>query len=442
MKRKPLIAAFLACTLIGVSLLGGCGSKGATTEKEAASEKEGKTDATSIEYCFWGNQNEINSIMAMIDKFNETHDDIQVKGIGMDSSVYLQKLSGYASSNTMPDIVQVAMDYGDTYNKKDIFEPLETMINDAGLKNKVHDSLWDGLSYDGHIYGMPLTASAQLLVGNKNLFAEAGIEFPTDSWTEDEFKEAALKMTNPDKGNYGVIWGDAPTSWSLALYGNGENEVYDRDNRKMQATNNLAFKHALDFMVNDIILENKAAPATMNSKDIGGGFETGKYGMATIGFWDIANFNNVVKDSFEWDIIPLPVNEEYGQWKTRIFANALSISKTSENKEAAFEFLKWTFENRDVQTEAVFLAVNNDIAEDPTYLEDFPEGIKPYNKQLAFDALANGCLWQNTGDVSEVNINVIQPEIEKLILKPDSTTLDEVLENIQINGQKVFNANN
>ena len=49
-------------------------------------------DVTTVEYLFWGNQSEINTIMGTIDAFNESHTDIQVKGTSIDPSVYLQKL--------------------------------------------------------------------------------------------------------------------------------------------------------------------------------------------------------------------------------------------------------------------------------------------------------------------------------------------------------------
>ena len=178
----------------------------------------------------------------------------------------------------------------------------------------------------------------------------------------------------------------------------------------------------------------------MSSKDIGGGFETGKYGMAFIGFWDIAEIHKVVQDSFEWDLIPLPTNEEYGQWRTPMYANALSISANSEKKEAAFEYIKWTLENRDIQTNSVSLPVNKNISEDPEFLSEFQEGAKNYNKQLALDALANSVSWRNTGVIAEINNNVIKTEIERLILKPDSTDLDTVLQNMQTEGQKLFDA--
>lgn len=430
--RKKLISMAGLSILASSVILSGCGGK--------RSETPGKAEVTTIEYAFWGDQNEINTILATIDDFNQSHETIQVMGIGMDSSVYLQKLSAYASSNTMPDIVQVALDYGDIYNQKGLFEPLDSMIESSGIKDKVNGNIWDGYSYEGSIYAVPLQASANMLFGNKNLFAEAGIEFPTESWTEEEFREAAIKMTNSEKNQYGIIWGEAPESWTRALYGNNNTEIYDRNNKKMNAVGNEALAHAIDLMVIDLMQENKAAPPVLNGKDIGGGFETGKYGMAAVGFWDIKNMHEVIQDSFDWDIIPLPINEKYGQWSTRIFSNALSISKDSEKKEAAFEYIKWTLENREVQTQSVALPVNKEIAEDPAFMTEFEEGSKKYNKKLAFEALNNGCTWQNTGTVAEINTNVINPEIERLILKPESTSLEEVLENIQINGQKVFDA--
>lgn len=247
-------------------------------------------------------------------------------------------------------------------------------------------------------------------------------------------------MTDESKGQYGVMLGAGVIDWGRAIYGNGETQIYDWNAKKMQATDNDALYHIWDLWINDLMLNEKAAPAVLNSKDIGGGFETGKYGMALIGFWDIAEIHKVVQDSFEWDLIPLPTNETYGQWRTQMYANALSISANSEKKDAAFEYIKWTLENRDIQTNSVSLPVNKEISGDAEFLNEFADGAKHFNKQLALDALANSVTWRNTGTVAEINNNVIKPEIERLILKPDSTDLKTVLENIQTEGQKIFDA--
>ena len=103
-------------------MLTGCGSGAAGNAEQAggsdapaaessapaagsSAEASNDGEVTTVEYVFWGNQTEINTIMGTIDAFNESHTDIQVKGTGMDPSVYLQKLSAYASSNTLPDNV-------------------------------------------------------------------------------------------------------------------------------------------------------------------------------------------------------------------------------------------------------------------------------------------------------------------------------------------------
>ena len=47
----------------------------------------------------------------------------------------------------------------------------------------------------------------RLMVGNKKLFEEAGLEFPTESWTEEEFRDAAVKMTDESKRTvWNYVW--------------------------------------------------------------------------------------------------------------------------------------------------------------------------------------------------------------------------------------------
>ena len=123
-----------------------------------------------------------------------------------------------------------------------------------------------------------------------------------------------------------------------------------------------------------------------------------------------------------------------------MYANALSISANSDKNHAAFEYFKCTLQNRYIQTNSVSLQVNKEISGDSEFLNEFADGAKHFNKQLALDTLANSVTWRNTGTVAEINNNVIKPEIERLVLKPDSTDLKTVLENIQTDGQKIFDA--
>jgi ABC-type glycerol-3-phosphate transport system substrate-binding protein len=125
---------------------------------------------------------------------------------------------------------------------------------------------------------------------------------------------------------------------------------YDWTTKKMTAEGNESYKHAVQ-MFYDMFVTDKVTPSTMSTKDIGGGFETGKYPMALIHYWDIASLSSTVGDAFDWDIVQFPFNEQYGtRWKSPLYVQALSISSASQHKEAAFEFIKWWASNEKPQT--------------------------------------------------------------------------------------------
>jgi multiple sugar transport system substrate-binding protein len=58
-----------------------------------------------------------------------------------------------------------------------------------------------GSGYNGKVYGLPWGQYWYSLAYNKDLFAEAGLENPPDTW--DEFRNYAMKLADPNKKN---IW--------------------------------------------------------------------------------------------------------------------------------------------------------------------------------------------------------------------------------------------
>ncbi len=445
---KKLAAIFLSGIIVSSFMLSGCAtdtpaastSTPATENAEPASTAEETTpdEVVELESVFWGNQAEINIVLGNIEKFNAETPGVMIKGTGIDPSAYLQKLNSYAASNTMPDVVQTAVDYGDVYTGKGVFEPLDSYIESSGIEGLVSEAMWENVSYNGSVYGVPFTASAPLLIGNKDLFEQAGIDFPTDGWSEEEFFDAAVAMTDSSAQQYGLMMAGWVKSFPRALYGTDEYHLYDWSAGTMNATDNPGLENALQLLIVDLMQTENAAPAVLNSTDIGGGFETGKYGMSMIGYWDIREIDKVVQDTFDWDLLPLPTSDEFGQWRTPVYANVLSVSSVSENKEAAFSYLSWTLTNEEVQLNSAMMPVNTEITQGDAFLTTFADGEKAYTKSLAVDAFNNGVAWQNTGVISEINNTVYGTTIEELILKPDSMDLATALQKIQDDGQKLF----
>ena len=66
----------------------------------------------------------------------------------------------------------------------DGLEPLDEYIDKEGddYKNDFYSTLWNYNSLDGTTYGIPVGFTTHSLFYNKDLFAQAGVEEPTDDW--------------------------------------------------------------------------------------------------------------------------------------------------------------------------------------------------------------------------------------------------------------------
>ena len=74
------------------------------------------------------------------------------------------------------------------------------------MKSKLLDFIQDIVElyqYDGKTYAIPKDYDTIGLWYNKALFDEAGVSYPDESWTWETMAEAAEKLTDKDKGQYG-----------------------------------------------------------------------------------------------------------------------------------------------------------------------------------------------------------------------------------------------
>lgn len=75
----------------------------------------------------------------------------------------------------------------------------------------------DNLSYKGKLYAFPDWVTMWCMAGNQTMLEKAGVDWrkiQKEGWTRDELVEAAVKMTDPSKNVFGLMWN--------AIYGNGE----------------------------------------------------------------------------------------------------------------------------------------------------------------------------------------------------------------------------
>ena len=392
-------------------------------------------EPVSVSFTLWGTNEGLTSVFDLVDSYNASQDEVEVTVNGIDPSVYFEKLNAFFASGSAPDVIQVAADYGEQYNSKGVFASLDEFMTDD-LKSQFAASLLDALKYDGQQYAIPIGMQNSFIIYNKDLFDKAELAYPTSDWTEEAFLELAQKLTVPDEKQYGVLISGSVVETLLDMYGD---YIYDWDTNTMTVGDNASFRHGLQ-MFYDMFVTDKVTPQTMSTKDIGGGFETGKYPMALIHNWDIASLSATIGDSFDWDIVQFPVNTEYGtRWNSPLYVQALSIANTCENKEAAFDFIQWWATQTEPQIAmSDSYPVCSTVLSDEAFLTSFPDG-HVYDKSVVVKTTdEQGIPWWNTGVIAEINDNVFSPAVQKLLLQTEAVTVDETIQTIQEKGQQIF----
>ena len=181
MKRKLAVVCIMA--LSTTAILAGCGGSG-----------DGGSDSgkTQIRFATWDVAEDVDKQQELVDKFNEEHDDIEVtlEAYGSDFDT---KISAGMGSGDTPDVMYM-WNYPAYY---DGLEPLDDYIAEEGdeYKSNFYNTLWDYNMMDGSTYGIPVGFTTHCLFYNKDLFDQAGLEYPTADWTWDDLQAAAKTIS-------------------------------------------------------------------------------------------------------------------------------------------------------------------------------------------------------------------------------------------------------
>ncbi len=89
-----------------------------------------------------------------------------------------QSIIAGAGSGVYPDAFTVAFNQGDTFLKTDIVEDVSKYYNamPAEFGKQFNPGWMQALSPDGHVWGLPFTAYAQVLYRNKTVLSKAGVD--------------------------------------------------------------------------------------------------------------------------------------------------------------------------------------------------------------------------------------------------------------------------
>ncbi|EKN65606.1 ABC transporter binding protein [Neobacillus bataviensis LMG 21833] len=322
---KSIFVLFIAAML----LLAGCSS---SSSKKSDTAKDGKV---KLRFATWDVGSDVDLQQKMIDKFNKSHDNIEVT-LEAYGSEYDTKITAGMGAKDAPDIM-----YMWNYPQyKDALEPLDSYIKKEGAeyKDNFYETLWNYNSADGNVLGLPVGYTTHVVYYNKALFDKAGVEYPKAGWTWDDLQAAAKKLTNKESKVTGFAFPGKPDPYDfeMFLWGNNADYIDKEGNLK----GNLDSKKSIEVFD---MFQNMAKQGIAITTEGSGTTEmkSGKVGMFVYGAWGLTPFKEA---GIDYGVVELPTFKN-GKSVSILSSSGISISKNSKHKEEAFEFIKfWTNE--------------------------------------------------------------------------------------------------
>jgi multiple sugar transport system substrate-binding protein len=323
--RSALAVSVAAALLALAGCGGGGGSSSGTTE---ITVWEGYTDV------------EGKAFQQLVDDFQASHQDIDVKVLETNNDYALQKVLTAVRGGTPPDVAYLYGSWAPNVAKIPSVVDLTSTVESQSVN---WDDFYAGeravTTVDDKVIGMPALVDNLAIVYNTKLFQNAGVAPPTPEWTWDDFRAAAQKLTDPDTKQYGTSYPadaseDSVWHWEAMLWEAG-GQILNSDNTKaaFNSPEGLTAMTTLEQMAVD---DKSVYVDTTNSKymDL---FNANKIGMIVTGPWDLSS----VHIPYGVQIMPAYADSSAGHQSIAGPDNWVLFDNGSDQVEAAKTFVTW-----------------------------------------------------------------------------------------------------
>ena len=249
--KKRILSSLLAMTMAALSITA-CGGAAETAPastdsaaqtQEAAPAAEAPAEApaesadaasseepVNLKWALWDVSSTV-YYQPLIDAYTAEHPNVTVEMVDLGSTDYSTvlgtQLSGAGSDFDVVTVKDVP-GYVSLVNKG-VLEPLNDRIAADGVDLSAYNGVTDQVTIDGNLYELPFRSDIWVLYYNKDIFDAAGVDYPTNDMTWDEYDKLARSVTDTTAGS--EIYGAHYHTWrsTIQLDGilDGKNTIVD-----------------------------------------------------------------------------------------------------------------------------------------------------------------------------------------------------------------------
>ncbi len=198
--RKKVVSAML-CMAMAATMLAGCGGNAGTASAGTDSSK--KTAGGKEEVVIWDyfeTDAQKNMMQDIIDGFNESQEEYEASHVYVPFADYEKQLTLGMASGELPDLVILDGCSMASFIQMDLFGD----VSDADIKwDEYLEGPMESTMADGKHYGIPFATNCTALFYNKDIFDAAGMEYPNENTTWEDFHEMAKALTKDGVVGFG-----------------------------------------------------------------------------------------------------------------------------------------------------------------------------------------------------------------------------------------------
>jgi multiple sugar transport system substrate-binding protein len=329
--RKLRIGLALAVACMLVAAFTGC-------TKKSGAQADG---AVTLKWAVWDYDLTV-YYKHLIDAWQSRNPALTIEYIDLGSADFMTVLGTQLSGGADLDVLCIK-DIPGYANlvKQNRLEPLNGFIQSAAIDTGQYGGTVEQITMNGEVYALPFRSDFWLVFYNKDLFDAAGVPYPANDITLDEYDALARRLTQG--GGAAKVYGAHYHTWRSAvqLFGilDGKHTIVDG---------------AYDFLVpyyqrvlkeqDDGIVQSYSTLKTSGTH-YSGAFFNNRIAMLNMGTWFIATQIDKVKSgeslSKNWGLVKYPHPDGVPAGTTLGTITSLAVNRNSKHKAEALDFLKF-----------------------------------------------------------------------------------------------------
>ena len=346
---RTVLALFLAMTF--VLSMAACGAGEKPAEQTAAPTNAATGDQTAAEqttppavepvtlkvYTWW-DITKFEHLQKMKEDFETANPDIKLEFVTIPSK-YADTMITKLAAGEIPDVMMLAMDQVPRYALNGMLLPLDDLASQE-YKGSLYPVVTEALTVNGIMYAAARDITPKVMYLNTKMFADAGIEIPSDDWTMEEFVEIAQQLTKGSGADaqWGYYWKNY-TDQTFAMIAAFGGKLYSEDGKSSVLSTDPNTKEAIQFMY-DLCNTYKVCPSAAQAAQFGdnefSSFMANKVAMQVGALSTASTFD---ANGTEYTALPMPAVNGVSQ--TSSFVNTWVIPKTAKNPELSWRVVEF-----------------------------------------------------------------------------------------------------